>query len=99
MNFHFQLILIFFGLDSSFKELQLEQIYILVKHLGFNYRDARCLNVAYRKWFIDRYVKELKEINEKRSGGSDVNQDVNNDNISNLRQYESLLNKKFSNDI
>lgn len=95
INIQYRLIPIFFGLNSSYKEIQLEQIYILVKHLGFSYRDAISLNVAYRKWFIDRYVKEIEMINKPK----DVASDVNNSNIDSLREYESLLNKKFSQDI
>jgi uncharacterized protein (UPF0305 family) len=94
MNFHFQLILIFFGLDRKYKEIQLEQIYILIKHLGFSYKDAFNLNIAYRKWFIDRYVKELDSINKIK----DKNK-VTGENIKNLNEFESMLDKKFSNDI
>ena len=72
--------------------MQLEQIYILVKHLGFTYRDAINLNVSYRKWFIERYIKELEVTNKKQ----ETAQDVNSDNFANLNQYESMLNKKFS---
>lgn len=55
------------------------------------------LKIPYRKWFIDRYIKELEDINKSRSGNTDSG--TSNDNISNLNEYESLLNKKFSNDI
>ena len=62
--------------------------------MGFTYKDAMNLNVSYRKWFIDRYVKELEAIN----GNKKENDDVSSDNLSNLSQYESMLNKKFSNE-
>lgn len=66
----------------------------MVKHLGFTYKDAINLNISYRKWFIERYVKELELSHKKDKTG----EDVNDNNISNLRQYESMLDKKFSND-
>jgi len=52
------------------------------------------LNISYRKWFIDRYVKELEAVNGKKK----ENDDVSSDNLSNLSEYESMLNKKFSNE-
>ena len=91
----FQLILIFFGLDRTYKENQLESIYILVKHLGFGYRDALSLAVPYRKWFIEKYIKELESINK----GENKNEDINGENIAKLKSYEEMINKKLSNDI
>ena len=95
IRYLFQLLPIFFGLDSSYKEHQLEQIYILVKHLGFSYRDAISIAVPYRQWFIDRFAKEIELKNKSMSN----TQDVNNDNISSLKSYEDMINKKFSKDI
>ena len=91
----FQLILIFFGLDRSYKEYQLEDTYILIKHLGFTYRDACSIAVPYRKWFIDRYVKELEQINKKDTDDHGANRE----NSANLKSYEEMINKKFAKDI
>jgi len=39
----------------------LEQAFLLQYHLGMSYSDCRNLPVPYRKWFIDRIVKEKKD--------------------------------------
>ena len=66
-----------------------------MKDLGFTYRDALNIAVPYRKWFIDRYIKEIEETNKKIS----KDQDVNHENAASLKSYEDMINKKFAKDI
>ncbi len=51
--------------------------------------------MPYRKWFIDRYVKEIEMINKKRT----EDHDLKSENIASLKSYEDMINKKFSKDI
>lgn len=54
----------FFGLTPNEKDLILEQIFILVYHLGFTYEDAYKLPVWQRFWFIGRLKEEFKQAKE-----------------------------------
>ena len=47
--------------------------------------------VVYRKWFLDRLLRDFTEKNKMRDN---QNNDVNHDNISKLKQYEDMLSKK-----
>ena len=42
----------------------LEPTFLLMYYMGFSYKEAYHLPVPYKRWFIDRVVKELN-----RSGG------------------------------
>ena len=85
----FQLILIFFGLDRKYREVQLEEIYILIKELNFSYSDAKKIPLPYRKWFINRLIKDIKKkIGEKE-------EKVSHEHISGIESYQAMINKKF----
>ena len=60
------MVLRFFGLRPEDKDIILEYIYALIRHLGFTYYDAYNLPVWKRTWFINKYIAEMKERNEKR---------------------------------
>jgi len=52
----------FFGLQPSDKEqLILEPAFLLMYYAGFTYRETYSLPVPYKRWFIDRLVKELNK--------------------------------------
>lgn len=39
----------------------LEPTFLLMHHLGFTYADAMQLPVSYKRWFIERIVKERND--------------------------------------
>jgi hypothetical protein len=51
----------FFGLNPEYKESLLEQFFLLQYHLGMSYSDVRNLPVPYRKWYLDRLVREFEK--------------------------------------
>ncbi len=51
----------FFGLTPNDKEIYLEPIFILMYYMGFSHREAVTLPIWQRKWFIDRFVQEMKD--------------------------------------
>ena len=51
--------------------------------------------MPYRKWFIDRYIKEIEETNKKLN----KDHDANHENAASLKSYEDMINKKFAKDI
>jgi hypothetical protein len=55
----------FFGLTPSNKDLYLEQIFALIYHLGFTYRDAYNCPVWQRFWFINRLKKQFDDMKDK----------------------------------
>jgi hypothetical protein len=57
----------FFGLTPNDKDLYLEQIFALVYHLGFTYKDAYSCPVWQRFWFIGRLKKEFEEAKQQQS--------------------------------
>ena len=57
----------FFGLTPNSKDLYLEQIFILMYHLGFTYQDAYKCPVWQRFWFINRFKKEIEIAKETQS--------------------------------
>ena len=62
MGFHF------FGLQPSDKEqLILEPAFLLTYYNGFSWTETYNLPVVYKRWFIERTVKELN----KGGGGAD----------------------------
>ena len=61
----FQWVPRFFGLTPSNKDLYLEQIYILMYHLGFTYQDAYKCPVWQRFWFINRFKKALEDAKQQ----------------------------------
>ena len=59
---------IFFGLETSYKESLLEQLFILQYHLGMSYSDARSLPIPYRQWFIKRLSTEFEKKSQSAGG-------------------------------
>ena len=57
----------FFGLTANSKHFILEYIYVLIKHLGFTYKDAYNLPVWKRNWFVNKFIDEKKQTNEARN--------------------------------
>ena len=52
----------FFGLQPTDKEmLILEPAFLLMYYMGFSYRETINLPVVYKRWFIERVVKELNK--------------------------------------
>ena len=51
--------------------------------------------MPYRKWFIDRYIKEIEDTNKKLN----KDHDANHENAASLKSYEDMINKKFAKDI
>jgi hypothetical protein len=61
---------IFFGLPTNYKEIVLEDHYILMRYLNVGYTESRNMPRRYRRWFIDRYVKELTDKKEAQEAAS-----------------------------
>ena len=58
----------FFGLRPEDKEqLILEPAFLLMYYGGFLYKETYHLPVSYKRWFIDRIGKEIKQTNESGS--------------------------------
>ena len=55
----------FFGLTPNNKDIYLEQIFILMYHLGFTYQDAYSCPVWQRFWFINRIKHEFEQAKEQ----------------------------------
>ena len=64
----------FFGLNSSYREHQLEEVYLLMQHAQFAYTEARELPIPIRRWFLDRVTKDFKKRNEAIEKNSDTTQ-------------------------
>jgi hypothetical protein len=60
----------FFGLTPEYRELQLDQIFLLMYYGGFSYTEAQKLPLPYRKWFIERIGKEFKKAAEANGNAS-----------------------------
>ncbi len=55
----------FFGLQPVDRvDLILEPIFLLMYYGGFLYKEAYHLPVPYKRWFIDRIIKELNKSSE-----------------------------------
>jgi hypothetical protein len=59
-----------------------------MKHLGFTYFDLNKLEIRYRRWFIERLVKDYSKKDEAD------NQNISK-NMKNLNAYQEMLNKKI----
>ncbi len=53
----------FYGLTPESRAEILEQHYFLIRHLGISYAEIRDMPLLYRKWFIDRFIREVEERN------------------------------------
>ena len=60
----------FFGLTPNNFDVVLEQIYILVYHIGFSYKDAYNLPVWKREWFLNKFLHDMKVSSEANKNGS-----------------------------
>jgi|ETNvirenome_6_85_1030632.scaffolds.fasta_scaffold00313_11 hypothetical protein len=45
-------------------------------HLRMSYTDCRRIPIVYRRWFIDRIVKDVKRKKEAISGENTIDQDT-----------------------
>ena len=57
----YQLDLRFFGLTFENKDIILEQIFLLMQHLGFSYLDAYRLPIWKRNWFLGRIRQNIEQ--------------------------------------
>ena len=51
----------FFGQTHDIKEISIEYLYALIKHLGLSYYDAYNMPIWRRVWFVDKLINENKE--------------------------------------
>jgi hypothetical protein len=58
----------FFGLSEAYREIQLEEFFILMKMCNFSYENLRNLPVPYRTWFIKRLLRERNELPKDQYG-------------------------------
>ena len=65
---------------------------MLQRHLNMSYSEVKNLPVVYRKWFIDRLVRDFQQRNAVYN--KDKSSDANSDNMSRLKQYEDMLSNK-----
>ena len=77
---------IFFGHPSDVRENQLEESYILIRHLKMTYSDVISMPVAYRRWFLERYLKDLKDRNKEVEKITD-----NSPDFSSLSKFEKKI--------
>ena len=61
-------------------------------HLNMSFTEVRRLPVRYRSWFIQRLLTHFKERNTKLNSKND---DIGQENIKSLSDYEDMLDKKF----
>ena len=64
-----------------------------MKHLNFSYPDAKKLEIRYRRWFIERLVKEIKDKNKAVS--SNNSQPMDADSSRGFKQFEDMVSKKL----
>ncbi len=69
----YQLVLRFFGLTPENRDVVLEQIFVLMQHLHFSYRDAYTLPVWQRSWFINKLKHTLQKQQQQNTNNSPVN--------------------------
>jgi hypothetical protein len=51
----------FFVLSSNFKKNQLDEIYLLVKHANFSYRDVVRMPIFERRYFVEKLIDEFNK--------------------------------------
>jgi len=88
-----QLIQIFFGLPSNWRENFLEEAFALQMFLKMSHWEAYSLPVTYRKWYLKRLEKYYKDknVDSKKSTDKPISGEKN------LKKYESMLQNKFKN--
>ena len=67
----------FFGLTPENKEVILEQIFVLMNNLNFNYKDAYNLPVWKRFWFIQKLKENLEKQNNVNQNPKSLNNSKN----------------------
>lgn len=58
MRWAYQSAQAFFGLEASYRENILEETFILAQNLYMSYETVMRMPVRYRRWFIDRLIKQ-----------------------------------------
>lgn len=74
----------FFGLTPENREVVLDQIFVLMQHLNFSYRDAYTLPVWQRSWFIGKLKENIEKQKEMQSSQQ-----------SNRNSNNNIFKKKF----
>jgi len=64
----------------------------LIRHLNLGYEESRRMPIKYRRWFIERLLKDIKK---SKSQQDNYGHDANHDNSSKLEKYQDFLDKKF----
>ena len=67
----------FFGLTANDKDIFLEQIFILIYHLGFDFNAAYNLPVWQRFWFINRLKEEFRQAKEHNQSPTSTARNTN----------------------
>ena len=49
----------FFGLDPSYREIVLEETFLLTYHMKMSHSDVIRMPIRYRKWFLTRLAKQF----------------------------------------
>lgn len=66
-----------------------------MKHLNFSYSDAKKLEIRYRRWFIERLIKEMED--KKKASKQNTPQAMDAESSKGFKQFEDMINKKFDN--
>ena len=61
----------FFGLNNETREAVLEEFFFLMRKLRLSYEALRCMPITYRRWFLNRIVKEQKDSRQLDQYGLD----------------------------
>lgn len=54
----------FFGLNSDYRKIVLDEIYYLVKHTNFTRVDALRMPVFERRFYLNKYIEEIEKQSE-----------------------------------
>lgn len=81
----------FFGLTpDDLEQIYLEPSFILMYYGGFSWREYNRLPVVYKRWFIERIVKE---INKSSEGGGSTQSRAAHHNLPDQRGLMNLANQ------
>lgn len=96
MKLDFLLLQNFFGPTHSWKETFLEEAFLLQRHLGMDYQTVRSLPIRYRRWFLERLVKDFKQKNSIIKGDNDATESESvADKMDKLSKFEEIISNKF----
>jgi hypothetical protein len=84
----------FFGPTHSWKEAFLEEAFLLQRHLGMDYQTVRSLPIRYRRWFLERLIKDFEQRNQAAKGQPASNQSAS-ENMDKLSKFEEMMSNKF----